>query len=553
MASGWRAGVEHRVIRSWLVPVAAILLLFLAGCDEEAPLSTEHVVPVDPAFLGAWEMVPETEEERAIGDSGALVVLRFSPTEYLVHDPGGSYYRAFLFDLGGHRCLQLEDLGSGSGPASGPQGYLVVRCDADGDDGFTVSLLNDKHFPAGGASTAELRAAFLAARDTPDLFEPIARFRRRLLPDLALPAPEPGAARDHVETAAFGPGGRRLVVGLRSGHVAALDLVDGRLAWSVAAHEQPVHSIAFGGTDRWLLTAADDLRATLRRGDTGGEYLSFEAAPLRKVYAIALSSDARYAVTRGFDGFGTVWDLRFNEQVCDLFSYGFAMGPRGRLVASTPGREPGMELRSITPGGRIGEPLRLLSDRMIRGVAIDPAGTTVAAAGTAADGRAAVWLLDPADGRIRGEIPLTGAADASEPTAAGDAAFSPDGRFLAASSSDGRIVRIDVADRTIVDTWRMPEGLQARAVGFAGADVWVTSDALAPADAGDDGTITRLQRPGEREPVWTAAGAAVVSADRPLAAVATQDGDLLLLGRTDGAAVRRLRPFANGRSWHVLP
>jgi len=351
-------------MRSWLVPLAVFLLL--AGCDYEAPLSTEHVVPVDPAFLGTWEMVPETDEDRASGDMGPLVVLRFSATEYLVHDPGGHFYRAFRVDLGGHRCLQLEDLGSGTGPAPESRRYLVGRCEDADADGFTLSLLNEKHVPSGAKPTAELRAAFLAARDAPDLFEPVARFRRRLLPDLALPAPEPGAARDHVETAAFGPGGRRLVVGLRSGHVAALDLVTGRLAWSVAAHEEPVHAIAFGDTDRWVLTAADDLRATLRRGDTGGEFLSFEAAPLRKVYEIALSSDA--------------------------------------------------------------------------------AGSTVAAAGGSADGRDTVWLLDPADGR-----------------------------FLAASSSDGQIVRIDAAGRSIVDKWRLPEGLVVEAVGFAGADVWVTS------------------------------------------------------------------------------
>lgn len=533
-------------MRSLLLPLVVSLLL--AGCDYDAPLSTEHVVPVDPAFLGAWEMVPETDEDRASGDMGPLVVLRFSPTEYVIHDPGGHSYRAFFVDLGGHRCLQFEDLGSGAGQAPEPRRYLVGRCDADGDDGFTLSLLNDRRVPQGSKTTAELQAAFLAARDAPDLFEPIARFRRRLLPNLALPAPEPGAVRDHVETAAFGPGGRLLVVGLRSGHVAALDLVTGRLAWSVAAHDQPVHSIAFGGTDRWLLTAADDLRATLRRGDTGAEFLSFEAAPLRKVYEIALSNDARYAATRGFDGFGKVWDLRFDEQVCDLFSYGFAFGPRGRLLASTPGREPGMELLTIEFRQRNGDPLRLLPDHMIRGVAIDAAGATVAAAGGSADGRAAVWLLDPADGRIRGEILLPRMAAADEPAAAGHAAFSTDGRFLAASASDGRIVRIDVAGRSIADTWRLPAGLAAVSVGFAGADVWVTSFSEAAAGGADE-TTTRLLRPGAREPVWTTAAAVVFSADRPLAAAAMQDGDLLLLGRADGEPLRRLRPFATGRGW----
>ncbi len=535
-----------------LVVVTAILI---AGCDYESPLTTEANVPIDPALLGAWEVIEEPGEAPPPGEN-LLVMLRLSPTEYLVHDKDGNYYRGCLVDVGGQRCFQLQDLGNGVDTSAATAGYLLGTCVPDGDT-LTVSLLNEELVPPRTLkATADIRAAVMRHRDAPDLFEPVARLRRRLMPTPELPAPEPDhfADRDRVETVALGPGGRLLVAGLRSGHVAAIDLVTGELAWSAAAHDQPVRCLAFGANDRWVLTAGDDLRATLRRGDNGREWVSFEAVPLRKVYEIALSSDARYAATRGFDGFGRVWDLRLDREVAPLHAYGFAFGPQGRFIASTFGRDPGMEILHLWPRKKPDEPLRVLPEHRVQGVAVDDTGTRAVATGGSDDGSAMVWLLDADDGQLAGQVTIPPSPKTTEPIAALAPAFSADSRALVVGVSDGRIARIDVTALEVVDTWRLPSGSQARRVGFVGEDIWVTSIDDAAAEAAPGAAIpttTRLLRIGSAEPVWALAGEATMSAGHPVGAAVTADGDLLLFDRASGAPAWRLRPFVKGTRWDV--
>lgn len=538
-----------KLVTSLLAFVAAAI----SGCVYEAPLTTDHTIAIDPALLGVWEVVPE--EGAAADITAPLVVVPFSETEYLIHEQSGKdgrFFRGYLMVLGGVPCLQLQDIGSGAGPrpAAVPACYTVVSYVIDGDE-LEFRLLNDDHVPTKLTTSAELQRAFLAHKDKPDLFVEPMRCRRVLLPPLDLPPAAAGkrteANRDRLVTAAFSPSGQYLLAGLQSGHLAAIDLHHAKLHWAVAAHQQPVKHIAFGGKDRWALTAADDLKAHLWNVTTGRLNDSFEAAPLKRVYDIALSSDARYAATRGFDGFGVVWDLLLNRKERDITSYGFALGGTRPTLVSTLGRDPHTELLHLAEVNG-GEPRKILAGKLIGSVAIDPAGAMVAACGSSSQA-AMVWLVRARDGEGVGEITVPQAVGATAPPAALCAAFSANGKFLAIGLSDGRVVRADIARRTIVDVWKVGDGRGPQEVGFVGA----TDDSLHALTMDDEfRATTMLFTVGQPLPVWTLPGTVTIDGQRMLGAMVAHDGDLVFFNVADGRLLRRFRPYEQGRAWHDL-
>ena len=138
--------------------------------------------------------------------------------------------------------------------------------------------------------------------------------QQQLVSQLALPAPsqqeQKESNRDRVVAVEFSPTGQYLVLGLESGHLAAWNLGTKKLQFARPAHEKPVKLLAFGAEDKFLLTAADDLQAMLWDLDEGRSLVSYQGAPLKAIYDVALSANARFALSRGFDGFGLVWDLR---------------------------------------------------------------------------------------------------------------------------------------------------------------------------------------------------------------------------------------------------
>jgi WD40 repeat protein len=536
-----------------MLAVAAALLV--TGCEYEVPLATQATIPIDESLIGIWDEVAEADTE-ALTPVNPLVILRFSPHEYLIVD-SDHYMRGFFVDVGGHRLLQLEDLGTGIAPKVGPRTFIVSKAEVRGDTAIVSVLSRNRVAPKDIKTSDDLRAAIVAHRDKADLFEPLIRLQRRCALALALPEPpnEKQGDRDHVETASLAPGGRLLIAGLRSGHVAAIDLVAGRLVWSEAAHEGPVQLLAFGETDRLVLTAGSDLQATVRSGPTGLKMAAFEAVPLRAVYDIALSSDGRYAATRGFDGFGKVWDVGRNREVTALNSYGFAFGPRGRILVSSTRLEPGAEIFQIPPAGADAEPLRILPEHRVNQVAIDLAGRAVAAAGESGN-QAVVWLVDPNAGRLLSTIPIPKRALATEATSALGVAFSADGKRLAAGTSDGQVVRIDLATRKVLDTWRLADDEAFHRISFVADDIQVTSLGT-PHEDDEPGSrlpmTTRLFRPGQNRPVWDIDGEATAVAEQPFAAAVTREGDLMLFERSTGLRCCRVRPWAHGTQWESLP
>ena len=52
-------------------------VLFLCGCEYEAPLTEKHTTLIDPAVLGLWETLSENSDE----EKERMMILKFSSIE----------------------------------------------------------------------------------------------------------------------------------------------------------------------------------------------------------------------------------------------------------------------------------------------------------------------------------------------------------------------------------------------------------------------------------------------------------------------------------------
>lgn len=90
-----------------------IIVLLIAACKYEDPLTEEHKIPIDPAVLGEWVPVPD---QKPLPDE-KMVVMKYSDTEYLIainpeiKGEGGMYFRGYPIRVGGVACVQLKLIG----------------------------------------------------------------------------------------------------------------------------------------------------------------------------------------------------------------------------------------------------------------------------------------------------------------------------------------------------------------------------------------------------------------------------------------------------------
>jgi len=166
-------------MRYFAVLLAACFLV-IAGCEYEAPLTDEHSIPIDSAVLGLWELIPEEgnkpkPEERAM-------VLKYSDTEYLIHYPlgeEGMYFRGYLINIGGISCIQVERIGSASGPPDEDDmdRFHVVSYKVENGN-LVVKILNTDLVDDGLKDSKALKKAFLKHKDNESLFRDPGIFRR---------------------------------------------------------------------------------------------------------------------------------------------------------------------------------------------------------------------------------------------------------------------------------------------------------------------------------------------------------------------------------------
>ncbi len=163
-------------------PARVMMLLGLSlvlGCKYNSPLSVGDHIPIDHRVLGLWQQVANGEIDSQ--KTSRLLVLRYSDTEYLIHDPveKGLFYRGHLAHVGGHTVVQLEIIGDEDGPpGSGDEDlFHVVTYTCDGTH-LEIRYLNEKLVRDDVEGTDALRQAFLSVESRPDLFVDPARFAR---------------------------------------------------------------------------------------------------------------------------------------------------------------------------------------------------------------------------------------------------------------------------------------------------------------------------------------------------------------------------------------
>jgi hypothetical protein len=157
-----------------------VIFILGTGCVNLAPLTTEHIIPIDPALLGLWENVAGEAEGNPSKDR--LVIMPWSKTEYLaVHPLGleGESYRAYLVEIDGRTLIQAEQIGNHAGieyPAD-RKAYPILSYEIVAGI-LSVSALNTDVVDGEIKDSAALRRAYLANRERPDLFAAPTHFRR---------------------------------------------------------------------------------------------------------------------------------------------------------------------------------------------------------------------------------------------------------------------------------------------------------------------------------------------------------------------------------------
>ena len=158
--------------------VALICVFLAAACQYDAPLTTAHDIPIDPAILGTWVIVPSEND-----DPATLVrIHRFSDTEYAIHyqeSELGLYFRAYAINIAGVAAMQLELIGSDeSAVGSDAEDRYVVARYSMVNGQLEVSTLNTDLVSDKLADPESLREAFIANKNNPDLFNDPGLFKR---------------------------------------------------------------------------------------------------------------------------------------------------------------------------------------------------------------------------------------------------------------------------------------------------------------------------------------------------------------------------------------
>ena len=169
--------MKNTMMMKWVLMAVAV---FVVGCQYDYPLVDKSVKPIDKSLLGVWESVPDEGETNSV--INRALVLRFSDNEYLIQYPvkekDSLFFRAYLIDIGGLSCLQVQVLGTDKGPVEAADDTFDVVSYKPEGAWLDVGVLNPQVVDKNATSTAALVNLFMKGRASPALFTPHAKFRK---------------------------------------------------------------------------------------------------------------------------------------------------------------------------------------------------------------------------------------------------------------------------------------------------------------------------------------------------------------------------------------
>ena len=157
---------------------ALIFIILLSGCKYEVPVMENTQIPIDENILGLWQLVAEQGEDPDPAEK--ILVLKYSDSEYLIKypaDENAMYYRGYLIKLDGIRAVQLEVLGTESGPVDTKEKYVVEAYKVKGDI-LKTATINSDLIDTDITDSSELQAKILEHKHNKDLFIDPGTFKR---------------------------------------------------------------------------------------------------------------------------------------------------------------------------------------------------------------------------------------------------------------------------------------------------------------------------------------------------------------------------------------
>lgn len=156
-------------MKSLLLPILAVLLLALAGCDYEAPLTSAPTRRIEPRLLGDWIGV-----EKDDGKEVAMHVRPWSETDYAV-STDADIYRAYHSDFAGQPFLSVQDLNSDR------HAWCLYTWSLSADSAqLTLRRVDTKIVPEDTKTTDALQKLIHAHLADPKLLSPEIRFTRQV-------------------------------------------------------------------------------------------------------------------------------------------------------------------------------------------------------------------------------------------------------------------------------------------------------------------------------------------------------------------------------------